>query len=130
MLLPGELLPRRADTTAVIGTALLASSRGVGYRRIAADLGRPLSTVRRWIRSMSGGHTEWLRRQGVEWIVRVDRDVSATIDAAPTLLGDALTALAAAAVTVRARLATHVPLWTLIGRLTLWRLVVPAARSG
>lgn len=95
ILLPGELLPRRADTTAVIGAALLASSRGAGYRRVAADIGRPLSTVRRWIRSMSGGHTEWLRAQGVEWITRIDRDVLATIDAAPTPLGDALGALAA-----------------------------------
>lgn len=130
MLLPGELLPRRADTTAVIGMALLASSRGTGYRHIAADIGRPLSTVRGWIRSMSGGYTERLRRQGVEWICRVDREVFATVDLAPTPLGDALAALAAAAVTVRARRAPHVPLWTLIGRLTLWRLVAPAARAG
>jgi hypothetical protein len=52
VLLLGSVLPRRADTTAVIGTALLASTRGVGYRRIAADIGRPLSTVRRWLRSV------------------------------------------------------------------------------
>jgi len=50
---------------------------------------------------------------------RVDRDVFATIDAAPTPLGEALAALAAAAVTVQARLAPHLPHWTLIGRLTL-----------
>ena len=49
MLLPGAVLPRRADTTAVIGTALLASARGRGYQRIAADLQRPPATVRRWI---------------------------------------------------------------------------------
>jgi len=34
----------------------------------------------------------------VEWICRVDREVFATIDPAPTPLGDALAALAAAAV--------------------------------
>jgi hypothetical protein len=45
VLLPGSVLPRRADTTAVIGTALLASTRGAGYRRIAVDLGRSLSMV-------------------------------------------------------------------------------------
>jgi hypothetical protein len=38
VLLPGAVLPRRADTTAVIGTALLASARGRGYRWIAANL--------------------------------------------------------------------------------------------
>lgn len=36
VLLPGSVLPRRADTTAVIGTALLVSAGGGGYRRIAA----------------------------------------------------------------------------------------------
>src|SRR5262245_48089809 len=61
VLLLGSVLPRRADTTAVIGTALLASAGGAGYRRIAAELGRPLSTVRRWLRLVRGAHTQWLR---------------------------------------------------------------------
>jgi hypothetical protein len=65
MLLLGLVLPCRADTTAVTGTVLLASARGVGYRRIAADIGRPLSTVRRWLRSVRGSHTQRLRTQGV-----------------------------------------------------------------
>ncbi len=67
------------------------------------------------------------RPGGVEWICRVDREVFATIDPAPTPLGDALAALAAA---VQARLAPPIPLWILIGRFTLWRLVAPAARAG
>jgi hypothetical protein len=58
VLLLGSVLPRRADTTAVIGSALLASAGGAGYRRIAVDLRRPLSTVRRWLRSVRGDHTE------------------------------------------------------------------------
>jgi uncharacterized coiled-coil protein SlyX len=44
-----------------------------------------------------------------------------------TRLGEALTALAAAAVTVRARLVPHVPPWTLIGQFTHGRLVTPAS---
>jgi len=128
VLLLGAVLPRRADTTAVIGTALLASTGGAGYRRIAVDIGRPPSTVRRWLRSVRGAHTEWLHAQGVAWIHRVDREVFATITPAPTGLGDALTALAAAAGAIQARLSPHVPAWTLIGRLTHGRLV--AARAG
>ena len=62
------------------------------------------------------------------WINRVDREVFATITPAQTGLGDALTALAAAAVAIRARLSPHVPAWTLIGRLTHGRLV--PARAG
>jgi hypothetical protein len=123
VLLLGSVLPRRADTTAVIGTALLASTRGAGYQRIAVDLGRPPSTVRRWLRSVRGAHTEWLHAQGVAWIHDVDREVFATITAASTGLGDALTALAAAAGAIRARLTPHVPAWTLIGRITHGRLV-------
>jgi hypothetical protein len=48
VLLPAVVAPRRADTTAVIGSALQASARGTGYRRNAAQLQRPLSTMRRW----------------------------------------------------------------------------------
>jgi hypothetical protein len=55
-VLLGSVLSRRADTTAMIGTALLASARGDGYRRIAADIRCP--PVRRWLRSVRGGHTE------------------------------------------------------------------------
>jgi Domain of unknown function (DUF6431) len=96
VLLPCAVLPRRADTTAVIDTALPASARGVGYRRIATDLARPVSTVRRWVRSVRGEHTEWLRAQGLAWLHQLDREVIATLQAAPTRLGDALSALAAA----------------------------------
>ncbi|HET9253962.1 MAG TPA: hypothetical protein VFO16_02025, partial [Pseudonocardiaceae bacterium] len=48
VLLLTAALPRRAGTTAVIGTAVRASARGMGYRRIATQPGRPGSTVRRW----------------------------------------------------------------------------------
>ena len=127
VLLLGSVLPRRADTTVVIGSALLASARGAGYRRIAGDIARPLSTVRRWLRSVRGGHTEWPQAQGVVWIHRVEGEVFATITPARTALGDALTALAAA-LAIQARLTPHVPAWTLIGRLTHGRLV--PARAG
>ncbi len=91
---------RRADTTAVIGSALQASARGTGYRRIAAQLQRPLSTVRRWIRAVRDpAHVEWLRTQGMVWLARVDLDVINTLAPQATRLGDALTTLAAAALT-------------------------------
>jgi len=48
VLLPALVAPRRADTTAGIGAALQASADRIGYRRIAAELDRPVSTVRRW----------------------------------------------------------------------------------
>jgi hypothetical protein len=125
--------PRRADTTAVIGSALQASARGTGYRRIAAQVQRPLSTVRRWIRAVRDpAHVEWLRTQGMVWLARVDLDVINTLAPQATRLGDALTALAAAALTLRARVVPHVSPWTLIGQITHGRLVGPPvpARPG
>jgi len=124
--------PRRADTTAVIGAALQASARGIGYRRIAARTARPLSTVRRWIRAgRDPEHIEWLRAQAVAWLARVDRDILADLAPQPTRLGEALTALAAAAISLRAQVAPRVPPWTLIGQITRGRLVArPAIRPG
>ena len=78
VLLPGTVLPRRADTTAVIGTALLASARGGGHRRIAADLARPAITVRRWLRAVRGEHAEWLRAAAIDRLAQLDRDIIST----------------------------------------------------
>ena len=94
VLLPTAATLRRADSTAVIGSALLASARGTGYRRIAAQLDRPLSTVRRWVRAVRDpGHVEWLRTQGMVWLSRVDLDVINTLTPQATRLGDALVAV-------------------------------------
>ena len=112
----------------MIGSALQASARGTGYRQIAAQVQRPLSTVRRWIRAVRDpAHVEWLRTQGMVWLSRVDLNVINTLAPQTTRLGDALTALAAAALTLRTRVAPHVPPWTLIGQITHGRLVTRPA---
>lgn len=123
MLLPGAVLPRRADSSAVIGTALLASALGAEHRRIAADLDRPVATVRRWVLAVRGAHTEWLRAQAIDRLTVLDRDVIATLDPAGSRLGDALNAVAAAALALRARLAPRTPIWALVAAVTRWRLL-------
>src|SRR5258708_5619811 len=51
VLLPVTALLRRADAAGVIVSALAAkASRRVGFRRIAAELARPVETVRGWLR--------------------------------------------------------------------------------
>jgi transposase-like protein len=60
VLLPELLLARRADTAAVIGEALTAKATGRGHRSIADLLGRPVSTVRAWLRRFAA-HAESLR---------------------------------------------------------------------
>jgi uncharacterized protein DUF6431 len=123
--LPGSCLPRRADAAEVIGAALVASAAGRGWRHIAAELGRPGSTVRAWLRRARGGHVDWLRRQGVEHAALLDPDVLNHTAPAHTELGEALTALAAAVVAWRRRFAGPVDAWTLIGVFTGGRLLTP-----
>ena len=64
ILLPTELVARRADSTAAIGAALVANAGGAGFRNIAARFGRPESTVRRWLRAAREPHAQWLYRRG------------------------------------------------------------------
>ena len=85
--------------------------------------------MRRWIRAVRDpDHVEWLRAQGVEWLARVDRGVLGGLRPEAIRLGEALAALAAAAVTLRARVAPRVLAWTLIGQITRGWLLAPPAR--
>lgn len=95
----------------------------------AAQLDRPLSTVRRRVRAVRDpDHVEWLRARGVEWLALVDRDVLGGLRPEATRLGEALTAPAAAAVILRVRVAPRVPAWTLIGQITHGPLLAPPLR--
>jgi hypothetical protein len=53
VLLPAQLLCRRADAGSVIGRALDAKAAGAGHRVIAGLLKRPESTVRGWLRALA-----------------------------------------------------------------------------
>ena len=50
VLLPVFALLRRADAVSVIGAALAARAGGAGVRKVAAVVGRPVETVRGWLR--------------------------------------------------------------------------------
>ena len=49
VLLPASVLLRRADAVEVIGAGLLAAAGGLGHRRVAGRVERPVSTVRGWL---------------------------------------------------------------------------------
>ncbi|WP_223840070.1 DUF6431 domain-containing protein [Saccharopolyspora pogona] len=125
VLMPAWCLPRRADAAEVIGAALVAKARGQGYRSIARELGRPVSTVRHWLRGVRGDQVEWLRRQGVQRTFELDQDLLVDLTVQATALGDALCALAAAVLAWRRRFARPVQAWTLIGVFTAGRLLAP-----
>jgi uncharacterized membrane protein YkvA (DUF1232 family) len=102
VLLPVTALLRRADTAAVIVSALAAKARrGFGFRRIAADLGRPGETVRGWLRRFAE-RAEAVRSVFTVWLAAVDPD-PVMPDAAGGVFADAVTVIAAVAAAVRGR---------------------------
>jgi transposase-like protein len=126
ILLPAALQPRRADCTEVIGTALARKANGLGYRRIAAALGRSPSTVRRWLRrARDPGHLNRLWQRGAQELIRLNADAFNALASTGNLLRDTLIALAAAAWWARQRLGIAEPVWTFIGLYTGGRLLAP-----
>lgn len=118
-----------ADTTEAIGAALAAKARGNGHRTIAARLGRPVSTVRRWLRRANPAHARWLSEQGIEQLRRHDSHTLACPAELPTMLGLAPNALAGAALTYRRSLGSDLPPWSLIGIFARGRLLGPPPRT-
>ena len=128
VLLPAWCQPRLADATEVVGAALMARAAGRGYRVVAAELGRPEATVRRWLRrALDPGHQAWLRGRGIEYTGRLDAEVLAGRWAAQrTGLGEALQALVAAVHAWQRRVGRNAEAWALIGVFTGGRLLAAA----
>jgi hypothetical protein len=98
-LLPVTALLRRADTAAVIVSALAAkATRRVGFRRIAADLARPAETVRGWLRRFVE-RAEAVRSVFTVWLRGVDPD-PVMPDAAGGGFVDAVVAIGALAAAI------------------------------
>ena len=94
VLLPVSLLLRRAYATEVIWAALKAKAAGGGYRRIAAAVGIPACTVRRWLRVM-GRRAAAVRG----WFIGVAVAAGVDVSIPPktrTAVGDVLAAVGAA----------------------------------
>ena len=102
VLLPVTALLRRADTAAVIVSALAAKATSrAGFRRIAADLARPAETVRGWLRRFAE-RAEAVRSMFTVWLRAVDPD---PVMPAPAggVFADAVMVIAAVAAAIRRR---------------------------
>jgi hypothetical protein len=101
VLLPVSCLLRRADGVAVIWAALAASAAGAGYRKIAAALGRPVSTVRGWLARFAS-RAGLVRGLFTRWLCALDADPP-PLPPAGSAAADAVAAVAAAARAARRR---------------------------
>ena len=95
VLLPVSCLLRRADAAVVIWAGLAASAAGAGYRKVAAGLGVPVSTVRGWLARFRS-RAELVRGVFTVWLCALDADPP-PLAPAGSAAADAVTAVAAAA---------------------------------
>jgi len=95
VLLPVSCLLRRAAAAVVIWAGLAASAAGAGYRKVAAGLGVPVSTVRGWLARFRS-RAELVRGVFTVWLCALDADPP-PLAPAGSAAADAVTAVAAAA---------------------------------
>jgi hypothetical protein len=127
VLLPLVALVRRADTAAVIGSALALKAAGWGHREIAVRLGRAPGTVRGWLRRFAS-RAEWLRRGFTALAVSVQPD-SPPVEPAGSGFADAVAAVgcAVAAMVWRWPLLLTVSAWEVAAAVTAGRLLAVSA---
>lgn len=122
VLLAQVWLWRRADAVSVIGAALEAKAAGAGHRSIAAMLGRPVSTVRGWLRRFAG-RAEQVRAQFTRLLLALD-PLAGPLAPRACPLADALEALGRAAAAAVVRL-SPLAAWEFAARATGGRLLAP-----
>jgi hypothetical protein len=124
VLLPVLVLARRADVAVVIGAGLAAKAAGAGYRRVAAELGRPVETVRGWLRRF-GGRAEAVRVVFTGWCRALASD-PVLPGPAGSAWADAVAAVVAAAGAVAARFGVgEVAVWEVAVAVSAARLLAP-----
>lgn len=127
VLLARVWLWRRADAVSVIGAVLEAKAAGAGHRSIATGLGRPVSTVRGWLRRFAA-RAEQVRAEFTRLLLALD-PLAAPVAPRASALADALEAVGRAAGAAVLRL-SPTPAWELAARVTGGRLLAPPTEGG
>jgi hypothetical protein len=119
VLVPVFALARRVDLAEVIGAALMAKAAGAGARSIAAGCGRPVETVRGWLRRFAS-RAGLVRAFFTALLVQVGVDPVPPAQAASSV-ADAVAAVVGAWAAATSR-------WADVGEVSPWWLA--AAASG
>jgi len=113
VLLMVSCLLRRADGVDVIGAALRWKAAGAGHRRIAERLGRPVATVRGWLRGFAR-HAQGVCSAFTALLVRLD-PLTGPLPSHPSLFADAVEVIGGCAAAARRRLGV-------VGAVSPWQL--------
>ena len=97
----------------MIGAAVTAAARGRGRRRIAAELGVPEETVRRWLRRFAAR---------ADRVREIFTGVAAAVSADPVPLAPAGSAVADAVVAVAAAAAAIAARWPRLLAVSPWEI--------
>lgn len=127
VLLAQVWLLRRADAAGVIGAALEANAAGAGHRSIATRLGRPVSTVRGWLRRFAV-RAEQLRAGFTRLLHELD-PAAGPLEPRACPVGDVVEAVGRAAAAAVVRLCPQPP-WEFAARVTGGLLLAPPAGGG
>ena len=122
VLLPALWLARRADSVAVIGSALLAKATGAGHRPIAFRVGRPASTVRGWLRRFEA-RAEDVRVLFTRLLYALDPEAGPLLPRG-SVFADAVEAVGRAGAAAVRRLAPDPP-WEFASRASAGLLLAP-----
>ena len=114
------LFLRRVDTVGVIGRALTAAAGGAGHRVAATVVGRPVSTVRGWLRRFRSVAVR-AAAHFTGWAYRLDPNLAPVVPAGTTV-GDAVEAVGVAARAASLRLGPR-PGWSWASVLTAGLLI-------
>lgn len=121
VLLAVSCLLRRADGVEVFGAALRAKVSGSGDRRIAAQVQRPVSTVRGWLRVFAR-NAETVRAVFMALLVALD-PLTGPLPVRPSVVADAVEAVGACAAAARRRLGV-------VGAVSPWQLAAAVTGGG
>jgi transposase-like protein len=120
VLLPDVVLGRRVDVVSVIGRALRAAAGGDGHRKVAEMVGRPVSTVRGWLRRFRAAVGRVAAHFTI-WAHALDANQT-PIEPAGSVLADAVEAIGVAARAASLRLGPR-PGWSWASVLTVGALL-------
>lgn len=122
-MLPVVVLLRRADLAVVIGAALAAKAAGAGHRRVALALGRPVETVRGWLRR-SADRLDVVRGVFTVWLRTLDPD-PVMPDPGGGALADAVIAISLVTAAAARRFVLEVSPWEVAAAVSGGRLLAP-----